>query len=142
MAGVVSVMLPLALLMGFGLLADTVFERTLGSAGSDITVDNNVSSPDGEYVATTYTGMGGGAAGWCFRRVTVNKKDAPFSWENEKQRGGYSFNVSCGSEIEMIWEEPRKILVTYTGSDDWAGISVYQRSMSNDREVKIRYQPK
>jgi len=83
--------------------------------------------------------MGGGAAGWCFKRVTINKKLEPFSWDKEKERGGYSFDVSCHSDIELKWESNRELVVAYTGSDNDSGISVYQRPMSEDRAVRIKY---
>jgi hypothetical protein len=139
LAGVLTVVAVPAILWGMGrILAGSVID--FGGGGSDVvTVLNTVPAPDGEYVATTYSAMGGGAAGWCFKRVTVNKKAEPFSWDKEKERGGYSFDVSCISDIELKWEGNRKLVVAYTGSDNDAGISISQRPISEDRAVRIKY---
>ena len=138
-AGVLSVAILLAILWGFGFLLESAFDM---GGGDEERVVSSLSSPDGEYVATTYVAMGGGAAGWCYKRVSINKKSEPFSLEKERERGGYSFDVSCGSELEVKWESNRELLVSYTGSENEAGISIYQRPVSQDRAVRIKYLPK
>ena len=40
---------------------------------------------------------------------------------------------------EIKWENNRELVVAYTGSDNDAGISVYQRPMSEDKAVRIKY---
>ncbi len=126
-----------------GYLGKTIFDDLFnfaGDAGGEtVTVTNTVGSPDGEYIATTHVEMGGGAAGWCFQRVSVNKKDSPFSWEKEKVQGGFNFDVSCKSKIELNWQTNRELLVSYSGTSDEAGLSVYQKPLSADRQVKIHY---
>lgn len=112
----------------------------VGSGGSEYRVIGSSSSPDGKYVATVYSKMGGGAAGWCSIRVTVNPENQPFSIEREKQYGKYVVSdVSCGSEVEARWEGDRSLLITYKGPSGESGISVYKKPVDWDREVKIRY---
>ena len=137
LAGVLTVLAVLAVLWGVGLMFQNIFD--CGGGGETVTVLDNVPSPDGEYVATTYSAMGGGAAGWCFKRVTINKKLAPFSWDKEKERGGYSFDVSCHSNIELRWDSNRELVIAYTGSDNQTGISISQVPRSEDGAVKIKY---
>jgi hypothetical protein len=138
LAGALTVILILAVLWGFGLILQNAFDFG-GGGGETVTVLNTVPAPDGEYVATTYSAMGGGAAGWCFKRVTVNNKLAPFDWNKEKQRGGFSFDVSCHSDIDLNWDGNRELVVAYTGSDSQGWISVSHRPTSEDGAVRIKY---
>lgn len=129
----------LGVLWGVGLIFQNIFDFDFGGGSETVTVLDKLASPDGECVATTYSTMGGGAAGWCFKRVTINKKLAPFSWDKEKERGGYSFDVRCHSNIELKWESNRELVIAYTGSDNQTGIRISQMPTSEDHAVKIKY---
>ena len=101
-------------------------------------VMNTLPSPNGEYVATIYSVMGGGAAGWCEQRVAVNSKKAPFNLERTNKGADYCFSASCGSKVEMVWEPDNSALrITYTV--DEAGVSTYQRRMAPGLPVRIDY---
>jgi hypothetical protein len=131
LAGVLSaIAVPLAL---WGILYSAV-------GGSDYDVISTSTSPDKKYVATVYSSMGGGAAGWCSIRATVNPTTEPFSIEREKNEGKYVvFNVNCGSEVEAQWETNKNLLITYKNLNNDFGITVYKKPIDWYREVKIRY---
>jgi hypothetical protein len=84
--------------------------------------------------------MGGGAAGWCVIRVTVNPVNESFSIEREKKEGKYVvFNISCDRDVEAKWEDDNNLLVSFKGPSSESGFSVYRRPVGRDREIKIRY---
>lgn len=105
---------------------------------SDWKVISTLRSPNGDYAATMYTVMGGGAAGWCEQRVELNSKKDPFNLERTKQGAAYCFSASCGNKVEMVWEPDNSALrITYTV--DEAGVSTYQRRMAPGLPVRIDY---
>ncbi len=130
-AGVLSaIAVPLAL---WGILYSAV-------GGSDYDIISTSTSPDEKHVATVYSSMGGGAAGWCNLRVTVNPATEPFSIEREKNEGKYVvFHVSCGSEVVVRWETNENLLVRYKNLNKDFGITVYKTPGDWDKEIKIRY---
>jgi hypothetical protein len=137
-AGGSSVIAVLAMLWGYGLILEDALN--FGGEGGDYNVINTSPSPDGKYVATVYTGMGGGAAGWCYIRVTVNPATEPFSIEREKKDGKYMvFNIDCNSEVETKWEDAKNLLVYFKVLSSDSGFSVYRKPVDWDREIKIRY---
>jgi len=137
-AGVLTVVLVLGVLWGFGLIFNNILD--FGGGGSDYHVNDTSSSPDRKYVATIYGVSGGGAAGWCGIRVTVNPASEPFSIEREKTEGKYVvFNASCSTEVKTKWETDRTLVVTYKSLNKDFGISVYKKPTDWDREVSIKY---
>ena len=127
------------ILWGFAFITNSLLDDVLGYGDSTVQVLESLESPNANYTATTYTYMGGGAAGWCGKRVTVNSKAFPFSWEKEKERGGYSFEVSCHSNVDLKWEDDRHLMVGYSGSQDKFGIRVSQKPTGFDETVNIHY---
>lgn len=97
-------------------------------------------SPDGNHTATLWIGMGGGAAGWCFKRVSIDTKENPFDLEKELEKGGYIFSVSCGSEVSLNWQSDSQLNISYTNQK--YGVSVHQSPQSKDEKVKIFYELK
>jgi len=124
---------------GLGFVADSILSDIFGAGGADVRIYQSLESPNGEYTATEYVAMGGGAAGWCYKRVTVNSRAFPFNWEKESERGGYSFSVNCSSNIDLKWDDDRHLVVGYTRWDDKATISMSQSPLSFDETVKISY---
>src|SRR5437868_6489513 len=103
-----------------------------GFKGSDITIIANATSPNQEYIATTYTDMGGGAAGWCGKIVNLSKRDEPFDFKKS-----YIFSTSCHSDVDVFWESDMNLLIIYT--TDGESVSLYQKTQSDDGKVKISY---
>lgn len=98
-------------------------------------------SPNGKYAASIYTASGGGAAGWCHRRVAVTKKDAPFDFvTKDKDLPSRVFDTTCRSEIELAWQGDKHLIITYlfTGSPEF-GDQTFQKIVSEDKEVKISF---
>ncbi|HVV73422.1 MAG TPA: hypothetical protein VHI52_18260 [Verrucomicrobiae bacterium] len=105
---------------------------------SDWKVVNTIASPNGDYVATIYTVMGGGAAGWCEQRVEVNSKTNAFDLNRAKKGADYCFSADCGSRVEMVWEPDNSALrITYTVGPP--GVSTYQRRMAPGLPIRIDY---
>lgn len=128
----------LTALLGVALCHLLVSCGNKGSSKSTGKIINTLPSPNGDYVATIYTVMGGGAAGWCEQRVEVNSKKDPFSLERTNKVADYCFSASCGSKVEMVWEPDSSALrITYT--IDQAGVSTYQRRMAPGLPVRIDY---
>lgn len=101
-------------------------------------VTQTVKSPDGNHTATLWFGTGGGAAGWCFKRVSIDTKENPFDLEMELEKGGYIFSVSCGSEVSLNWQNDSQLSISYTNQE--YGVSVYQSPQSKNGKVKIFYE--
>jgi hypothetical protein len=120
-------------------LSKTLRRRAFDSAvGNDHRIMSTFTSPNGEHVATEYLGMGGGAAGWCSQRVSINSRGNPFDLEKEWSVGDYVFSASCGSDVEILWETDTSLRISYGMQTD-AGVSTYQRPLSSDGTVKISY---
>src|SRR5262245_13174760 len=135
-AGILSVAAVVVTLWGFG----RIFELDLGGGDSEYNVLNTSHSPESKYVATVYTRMGGGAAGGCDIRVTVNAVSETFSTEREKKEGQYMvFNISCNSDVEVKWEGAENLLVSFKVPSSESGFSMYRKPVAWDRKIKIRY---
>ena len=85
--------------------------------------------------------MGGGAAGWCYVRTTVNTVIEPFDINRERSdRTDVVFESSCGAETKTAWEGPRKLLISYRSYDKNFPIAVYKKEASNqNRQVSVAY---
>lgn len=90
-----------------------------------------VTSPGGSYVATAYTDMGGGAAGWCALEVNVRLVGT------EMGPNDNIFSSRCGTKVQLTWDNDRSLAVTFTPSETDFGIS--HEARSKDGSVKIRY---
>ncbi len=139
-AGVLTTIVCAAIVFFLTWLVATTFDLSNDGAVSYDLVKTSV-SPDGQYVATIYAASGGGAAGWCYRRVAVTRKDVPFdSVTKVKDSPSQVFDTSCRSEIELAWQSDKHLIITYsfTGSPEY-GDHTYQKILSEDREVKISF---
>lgn len=135
LSGVSSVLIAVAAFSLFESFRGSIFDYAVGN---DDSIMSAVSSPNGEHVATKYIGMGGGAAGWCGQRISINKREHSFDLGTEGSEGEYVFSASCGSEVEILWESGTSLRVSYATQTE-AGVSTYQRPLSRDGAVKISY---
>ena len=61
------------------------------------------------------------------------RKGELFDWERE-----YIFNIDCGSQVEIKWEDNRNLVITY--SYNAASVARTSRQFLNkDKEVSISY---
>src|SRR5882672_11442300 len=113
-----------------------IYGKAVSNVRLSIPIHINTSpSPDGKYVATVYTGMGGGAAGWRYIRGTVNPANEPFSIDSEKKDGKHMvFNIDCSSGVEVKWEDSQKLLVSFKVPSGESGFSVYRKPVDWTRE--------
>ncbi len=103
-------------------------------------IERVVPSPDGSHRAVLYTGMGGGAAGWChqYLLIQVASLPQPSASQLEKAAEQPMFTGSCGSDIGFRWRQPDHLHVTYTIG--YRGTSVYQNSRTRDGEIRLTYE--
>lgn len=112
-----------------------------GSLDTEYQVEEELPSPDGSRRAVLYVGMGGGAAGWCYQRLVVLGTSDNFQPKLLDTALAYVFSASCGSKVEPQWLSDSEIEVSYSISDP-AGVSLYQRASTPDREVALVFVPK
>jgi hypothetical protein len=119
-------------------LAAVVLLVLSGADGGRYDIHMAEPSPDGKHIATVYTGMGGGAAGWCSSYVSVSTEDK----RNDITKGQRNyetvvFDGSCNTKPIIQWENDRTLIVKYQGPKDRGGIRVYKCPMSNDNQVTV-----
>ena len=102
-----------------------------GNEGSTTTVIATTPSPDQKHIATVYSNMGGGAAGWCSMKVNVRKSEEQFS------SPGDVFSASCGTEVQAQWESNETLRILYSSHDDI--VSSHQERLSADKIVRVLY---
>lgn len=139
-AGVLTTIACAALLLLPTWLMATTFDLTNNGAVSYGLV-KAIPSPNGKYAASIYTASGGGAAGWCYRRVAVTKKESPLDFvTKDKDLPSRVFDTTCRSEIELAWQGDKNLVITYsfTGSPEF-GDQTFQKILSEDKEVKISF---
>jgi hypothetical protein len=101
-------------------------------------VIETLKSADAHHTATLWNEAGGGAAGWCFQRVSVDAAESPIDLDRETERGGYVFSINCGSKVNLKWQNASQLNISYTNQN--GGASIYQNPSSRDEKVKIFYE--
>jgi hypothetical protein len=74
----------------------------------EISIGNTLASPKNAYLATSYTAMGGGAAGWCYQHVSIRKVDEPFDAEKDV------FTTRCSSKLEFYWSDESNVNIGFS----------------------------
>jgi hypothetical protein len=98
----------------------------IGRGGNHYYLENSTLSPAKNYVATSYVEMGGGAAGWCYKLVQINKVNEPFVVDKE------IFRTGCSNKLEVQWLDENNLNIA---DSDKPTIE----SKGNWNEVKISY---
>lgn len=133
LAGVVCFAVIYGCLWVVGFLIEGAFKSSFGE--SDIFAVTDSTSSSNQYVATTFTDMGGGAAGWCYRMVTVRKTNEAFDPKKNQV-----FSIQCSSEVEVSWKDDQNLLITFT--KDPVSMSLFQKSSTEDKAVRIVFATK
>ncbi len=102
-----------------------------GDGGSTTSFITTTPSPNQKHIATIYSSMGGGAAGWCYIGVNIRKSEEQFS-SNENV-----FSSSCGTKTDAEWQGDGILRISY--SSDSEILSLRQKGLSADKTVKIIY---
>ena len=110
--------------------------RFIISSG-DIDILYSLNSPDNKHIATLYKDSGGGAAGWCYEKVSINTIKKPFINKSSKND---VFSINCSSEIKLIWESNDHLIIEYLCKKPV--VSLTKWFLSNDDSVKISYNEK
>ena len=106
-----------------------------GMKSSDVL--DAVTSPTGEWTATRYTVMGGGAPGWCSQRVDVHRSDRPFDLEAAIDDFEPVSTAGCSVDLALEWTGDSRLEISYPLHPD--GVTVFQRPRSPDRGVRVDY---
>ena len=114
-----------------------IFRDVVVVGGNDYRVERELASPSRTYRAVLYTGMGGGAAGWCARFIAIARANAPFSPQAATESFAYVFSDRCSSsDITFEWATDNRLRVAYTIGE---GITVTQRPHTKDGAVALEY---
>lgn len=103
----------------------------MGFSEHTLNTSQEIPSPNGSHVATSYVDMGGGAAGWCMAEVNVRPagKELP---ANE-----HIFASHCGTKVELSWDSDNQLTIKFTPDDIDFGVS--QDARNKDGSVQIKY---
>ena len=103
-------------------------------ASRDVNVFANTPSPNQSYVATSYSMMGGGAAGWCYVYVNVRKQSEQFNPED-----GVIFGTRCDVGPELKWQGEKRLSIEYPRD---ATVYTQKKTWGSGEAVEISYVPK
>lgn len=102
----------------------------------EVQIAKRLTSPDNKYTATLWNDMGGGAAGWCFRNISIGKKID--SSKNQIEADEKVFKLNCGSEIRFNWIDESRLQIIYKFVEK-GGKVFFQGKESNEKKVTIQY---
>ena len=105
-------------------------------------VYESVHSPSNRFTAYYWIWMGGGAAGWCYKKVTIlrSTEELPLATEPEKAKVPFVFSIRCSSKIRLAWIDDNQIKIGHSLGDDPFPTSMMMASQTEDGSVKIVYE--
>ncbi len=109
--------------------------RDMASA-NDYRVERELESPSRKYRAVLYTGMGGGAAGWCAQYIAIAPGNGSFSPHGATVSYSYVFSGRCSSDITFDWAADNRLRIAYTIGE---GTTVTQKPRNGDGIVALEY---
>lgn len=121
-------------------VAGAIALRFFFSSGSDISVEQTLLAPDASHTATLYTSMGGGAAGWCSRVISINPASAPFSAASERDSmSSQVYTGNCSVTPQVAWLSPSSLQITLPEfvRRDWVSASL--RGADESGRVTVTY---
>jgi len=106
-------------------VAIVLLMKLSGSSENDYKITNTIKSPSGKHYASTYTRMGGGAAGWCRSGVVVYPIDSL-----QKDDGGLIERWSvidgrCSEEFFIEWKSSKELTIVSNETKVPSGISIH-----------------
>jgi len=113
-----------------------VFSLMVHPESTEFNAEGIFQSPNKEYKAILYTGMGGGAAGWCNEVVTIqpmqaNSDDATWKYK--------VFSANCGSYTDVRWINESLLQIKFSIKGRSGGSSLYLNGSDYTGKVKIEY---
>ncbi len=106
------------------------------ASGNGYRVERELASPGHTYRAVLYTGMGGGAAGWCAQYIAIASANTAFSPQGATETYSYVFSGRCSSDITFEWSANNRLRIAYTIGD---GTTVTQKPRTSDGAVAVEY---
>lgn len=106
----------------------------LDDGGRDVDVASSEISPDGVYRASIIVESGGGAAGWCYIYVSIDRSEN----SADASKGEYYFCTSCHQKVAIKWLADRTLEVR---SDGLGGPSeaLTRKDVSRDGQIHLQY---
>lgn len=123
--------LPISFVVIFAVVLLSSCLNLASDTSRDVQVVANLASPDQSYMATSYSMMGGGAAGWCYVYVNIRKQNEQFNPD-----GGIVFGTRCGVEPELRWEDERSLSISYPHD---AEVYTQEKAWASGEAVEISY---
>lgn len=106
---------------------------------SDFNIKQEITSPNGEFAAVLFVGMGGGAAGWCKEVVTVRPSSTSVDATSELERDFTVFSASCGSDVQIHWNGSDELLVSFSSTRRTLATSAFFRPENSNEKVRVRF---
>jgi len=132
-AGALSFLMVYGCLWLLGFLLEKSFDNMF--KGNDIVMVSDMPSPNHGLISTIYVNSGGGAAGWCYKEVNLRKNSEAFD-----AKKGEVFSTDCGTDVEFSWRGDDTAIIKY--STNGISASLTQKSLSDDKAVRVLYQTK
>lgn len=124
----------------FLVLLAILFSALISSPeGSNINLKGEFNSPNSEFRAAHFVGMGGGAAGWCNEVVTVQPTLPVSTQAADLTRDFKVFSVSCGSDVQVRWTGDSELVISFSIKDRSGGASTYMRPQNSTGKIHVRY---
>ncbi len=120
----------LVLLGWWGFFATVLDWDLAGDGGSDFTTEERYKSPDGKHTAYRFIESGGGAAGWCYRCVSIDELN---SEECEVFR-----IVPAQTKLTLNWTDSNTLSITYPVSNH---TTVWRNQPRQFNDVTIIFDP-
>jgi len=90
----------------------------------DFDETNEIESVTGKYIASIYTRMGGGAAGWCEKGVIIYPKELQDAETEELVHKWTVFDGRCRNNININWAEGDLLRITSDGTQLPNGVTI------------------
>jgi hypothetical protein len=95
------------------------------SGGNTYEISNTTISPSGKHYASLYTGMGGGAAGWCRIGVIIYPAKSFEDSEEELIKQWSVIDGRCSEEFKFKWGNSENLKITSSSVKVPEGVSIH-----------------
>lgn len=93
-------------------------------------------SPNKTFKAVEYLSMGGGALGFCNRKISILKSDSVMPSEDYRPKS--IFAARCGVDVSITWLDDYEIKINYT-TKDFKQPNVVLAPTETDKNISVEY---